>query len=197
MSRDSAPLTTSAMIALASEVLSANSYRVARDITDMVRIGEQALLAEDAYSVVSVIAFETWQELEAEWPDAQASLVDLLARRLTRSAPKAWDGYLVLLCGADPVDPREVTKIERDTSRVRKIVASSSNLRGSADVARVLDLLIPLDLPAKVAAVNDVLDGLPNLMRNVVDPAKMKIVVDAFRAVEPPLARLHASGPNE
>jgi len=197
MSPDGAPLPTSSMIALASEVLSGNGYRVARDVTDMVRIGEQALLAEDAFSVVSVIAFETWQQLEAEWSDAQASLVDLLARRLTRSAPKAWDGYLVLLCGADPLDRREVAKIERDTSRVRKIVATGSILRGSADVARVLDLLVPLEVPARVAAVDDVLDALPNLMRNVVDPAKMKIVVDAFRAVEPPLARLHASGPNE
>ncbi len=197
MSPDGASLTTSSMIALASEVLSANGYRVARDLTDMISIGEQALLAEDAYSVVSVVAFETWQQLETEWFVAQAELVDLLARRLTRSAPKAWDGYLVLLCAAEPLDRREVTKIERDTSRVRKIVATGGVLRASADVARVLDLLLPLELPPDLAALDDVLDGLPQLMKEVVDPAKMKIVVDAFRDAEPPLARLHASGPNK
>jgi hypothetical protein len=35
------------MIALASETLSRNGYRVVRDMTDMKKLGDQALLAED------------------------------------------------------------------------------------------------------------------------------------------------------
>lgn len=194
MSPEGPVLPTSSMIALASETLSANGYRVVRDMTDMTRVGDQALLAEDAYNVVSVIAFETWQQLESEWFDAQADLVELLARRLARSAPKAWDGYLVLLCAGEPIDPRETLKIERDTTRVRKIVATGSMLCASSDVARVLDLLLPLDLPTNLAALTDVLDALPALMEETVSPATMKVVVDAFRAAEPPLERLHASG---
>ncbi|MDK8187912.1 hypothetical protein HP438_02230 [Sphingomonas zeae] len=182
------------MIALANETLSLNGYRVVRDMTDMKRLGDQALLAEDAYSVVSVVAFETWQQLARDWSEAQADLVDLLARRLSRSAPKAWDGYLVLLCAGEPADCLDADRIERDTSRVRKIVATGGRLRTSADVARVLDLLLPLELPGDLAALEDVLDALPELMAKTVDRAKLKIVVDAYRDGEPPLERLHENG---
>ena len=194
MSPDGTSLSASSMIALASETLSLNGYRVVRDMTDMKKLGDQALLAEDAYSVISVVAFETWQQLEKDWAEAQADLVDLLARRLARSAPKAWDGYLVLLCAGEPSDRLDADRIERDTSRVRKIVATGGRLRASADVTRVLDLLLPLELPDNLSALEDVLDALPELMENTVDRAKLKIVVDAFRNGEPPLERLHQAG---
>lgn len=194
MSPDSSSLSASSMIALASETLSLNGYRVVRDMADMRKIGDQALLAEDAHSVISVVTFETWQQLEKDWAEAQADLVDLLARRLSRSAPKAWDGYLVLLCAGEPSDRLYADRIERDTSRVRKIVATGGRLRTSADVARVLDLLLPLELPNDLSALEDVLDALPELMEKSVDRAKLKIVVNAFRDGEPPLERLHESG---
>lgn len=194
MSPDGFSLSASSMIALASETLSLNGYRVVRDMTDMKKLGDRALLAEDAYSVISVVAFETWQQLEKDWAEAQADLVDLLARRLSRSAPKAWDGYLVLLCAGEPSDRLDADRIERDTSRVRKIVATGSRLRTSADINRVLDLLLPLELPDNLSALEDVLDALPELMENTVDRAKLKIVIDAFRDGEPPLERLHESG---
>ena len=194
MSPDGFSLSASSMIALASETLSLNGYRVVRDMTDIKKLGDRALLAEDAYSVVSVVAFETWQQLEKDWVEAQADLVDLLGRRLSRSAPKAWDGYLVLLCAGEPSDRVDADRIERDTSRVRKIVATGSRLRTSADINRVLDLLLPLELPDNLSALEDVLDALPELMENSVDRAKLKIVVDAFRDGEPPLERLHESG---
>lgn len=193
MSPEGSSLSASSMIALASETLSLNGYRVVRDMTDIKKLGDQALLAEDAYSVISVVAFETWQQLEKDWAEAQADLVDLLARRLSRSAPKAWDGYLVLLCAGEPSDRLDADRIERDTSRVRKIVATGGRLRTSADVSRVLDLLLPLELPENLSALEDVLDALPELMENTVDGAKLKIVVDAFRNGEPPLERLHQS----
>ncbi len=194
MSPDGSSLSASSMIALASETLSLNGFRVVRDMTDMKKLGDQALLAEDPYSVISIVAFETWQQLERDWTEAQADLVDLLGRRLSRSAPKAWDGYLVLLCAGEPSNRLDADRIERDTSRVRKIVATGSRLRTSADVTRALDLLLPLELPGNLSALEDVLDALPELMEKTVDRAKLKIVVDAFRDGEPPLERLHESG---
>ena len=86
MSPDGSSLSASSMIALASETLSLNGYRVVRDMTEMTKLGDQALLAEDAYSVVSVVAFETWQQLEAEWTEAQADLVGLLGIGLAKSS---------------------------------------------------------------------------------------------------------------
>lgn len=194
MSPESAGMTTTSLVALASETLAANGYRVVRDMAGMLKIGDQALLAEDSYNVVSVVAFETWQQLASEWVDAQADLVELLSRRLARSAPKAWDGYLVLMCAGEPADRRDVLKIERDTTRVRKIVATGSMLRTSSDVRRVLDLLLPLDLPPNLSAMSDALDALPSLMADTVSPEIMKVVVDAYRSVEPPLERLHDLG---
>jgi len=61
-------------------------------------------------------------------------------------------------------------------------------------VTRVLDLLLPLELPGNLSALEDVLDALPELMKNTVDSAKLSIVINAFRVGEPPLERLHESG---
>lgn len=192
MPPERAALDTSTMLALASEILSASGYRVARDLTEMTRLGEGSLVAEDAFSVVSLVAFETWQQLETEWLEAQADLVDLLSRRLARAAPKAWDGYLVLLSVSDPLDPHAAMRIERDTTRVRKIIATGSTLQTAGDVEQVLDLLLPLKLPDTLLAVEDVLDTLPDHMRGLIDPADLRTVIEAFRTMEPPLERLHA-----
>lgn len=187
-------LTTSELLALASAQLSSNGYRVVRDIAGTAHSADRGLLAEDATSVVSVIAFETWQQLETEWRDAQADLVDLLSRRLQRSAPKAWDGYLVLLCISPPTDHYAAARIERDTTRLRKIVAAGEMLRTIKDIETVLDVLTPLELPNAVAALDDVLEALPELIGGGIDPAAVKAVVDAYRDMEAPLERLHALG---
>lgn len=184
-------LTTSVLLALASEVFTGHGFRVVRDLTDFAHSSDRGLLAEDEFSVVSVVTFETWQQLESEWLETQADLVELLARRLSRAAPKAWDGYLVLLCVGEPPSRQAVSAIERDTTRVRKIVATGGMLRTSADVARVLDLLLPLNLPAGVMMLEGVLDSLPEVMKSSADPEAVRVVIDAFKAMEPPLERLH------
>jgi hypothetical protein len=185
-------LSTSVLVALASELFTGNGYRVVRDLTDFPHSADRGLLAEDEFSVVSVVTFETWHQLENEWLETQADLVELLARRLSRAAPKAWDGYLVLLCAGEPPQRRAVSAIERDTTRVRKIVATGEMLRTSADVARVLDLLLPLTVPKGATMLEDVLDSLPEVMKLSADPSAVRVVVDAFRSMEPPLERLHA-----
>src|SRR5690606_7229189 len=116
-----------------------------------------------------------------EWLDAQADLVELLSRRLSRSAPKAWDGYLVLLCAGEPLDRQSIVQIERDTTRVRKIVATGDLLRTSNDVARVLDLLLPLKLPDDLSALEDILESLPELLAESANPAAVRTVINAFR----------------
>jgi hypothetical protein len=187
-------LSLPALLALASEQLSANGYRVVRDQSLSALPSERALLAEDEYGVVAIVAYHTWAQLETEWSDAQADLVGLLARRLARSAPKAWDGYLVLLCTSFSPDPAAVSQIERDTTRIRKIVATAEMLKTTSDLARILDVFMPLAVPESTAALTDVLDTLPDLMRGQVEPSAVRIVIDAFRTMEPPLERLHAFG---
>ncbi len=184
-------LSLSVLMSFASEQLSANGYRVVRDLGFRALPSDRALLAEDEYSVLAVVGYETWAQLEAEWPDAQADLVDLFSRHLARSAPKAWDGYLLLLCSGAAPDSGAISQIERDTTRIRKIVAAADTLRTTTNLTRILDVFMPLSIPETTIALPDVLDTLPELLRDRVAPSAVKTVIEAFQTMEPPLRRLH------
>ncbi len=187
-------LSLSVLMTLASEQLSANGYHVVRDLGFKSLPGDRALLAEDEYSVLAIVGYETWAQLEAEWSDAQAELVGLFSQRLARSAPKAWDGYLLLLCTGAAPDSIAISLIERDTTRIRKIVATADTLRTTTDLTRILDVFMPLSIPESTIALPDVLDALPELLRDRVAPSAVKTVIEAFRTMEPPLQRLHDLG---
>ena len=64
--------------------------------------------------------------MSAGWLQAQAALVDLISAFFHRSDAKAWEGYLVLLTPSVlPHDAAlEVTEIRRNTTHVRKLVAT-------------------------------------------------------------------------
>ena len=184
------PLSLSVILALFEEQLGANGYETTR--SPPVRIpGDQCLVAEDPYNVIAITGFTTWAQLASQWPDAQSALVELLASRLSKSAPKAWDGYLVLICESAPPDGSEVVKIERDTTRVRKIVGTTETLHTTSDVLRLLDPFLPLPTDTGSEAFDDILEMLPEIMRNEVAPEAVQEVIKAFRALEPPLERLH------
>ena len=186
------PVTPSlaSMLALAAEQLMMNGYRVVRDVGEESFPGEAALLAEDEYSVLALVVFETWAQLEADWPDAQAQLVDLLSRRLARSAPKAWDGYLLLLCGGS-APASAVSAIERDTTRLRKIVATADRLKTTGDLLRFLEIFFPLNVSSDAKGHEDILEALPEILESDAPREAVRVVIDAFRGMEPPLDRLH------
>lgn len=191
---DDHSLTPSVIIAAARSVLAKNGFRVSDDRNALDINNSYLLLAEDEYSVLALAAYESWSELEAEWSVLQGELVALLSRRLARSSPKAWDGYVVLFCPSVVPDRSAIGAIERDTSRVRKIVAAGDALRTTKDVERILDPFLPLDLPTGHAQLRDVLDTLPELLKEEVPLAATQTVIDAFRAMDPPLQRLHDLG---
>lgn len=183
-------LSLSAILALFEEQLAANGYETTRSPPALMP-SDQCVLAEDPYNVIAIIGFTTWAQLATQWPDAQSSLVELIASRLTKAAPKAWDGYLVLICESDAPDPSEIAKIERDTTRVRKIVGTSQTLRTTRDALRLLDPFLPLPSATGTEAFDDILEMLPDIMRDEVPPEAVKVVIEAFRGLEPPLERLH------
>jgi len=187
-------LTPSVIIAAARSVLVKNGFSISDDRNALDITNSYLLLAEDEYSVLALAAYDSWNELEEEWTVLQGELVALLSRRLARSSPKAWDGYVVLFCPAVAPDKTAIDAIERDTSRVRKIVAAGDALRTTKDVERILDPFLPLDLPTGHAQLRDVLDTLPELLTEEVPLSATQTVVDAFRAMEPPLQRLHDLG---
>lgn len=190
-------LTPSVIIAVARELLSKNGFRIASEMGFPVLESRYALLAEDEYSVLVLAAYETWSELDNDWSNAQAELVGLFSKRLARSSPKAWDGYLVLMCPAPVQDHAAIAAIERDTTRVRKIVATGNVLRTTKDVERILDPFMPLELPGNWAQLQDVLESLPDVLRDDVPVLATQTVIDAFRSMEPPLERLHELGETE
>jgi hypothetical protein len=188
---NSSQLTPTTLIGTAAQHLAENGYRVVREPLHPALPTDRALLAEDPYSVVAVAAFDNWTQLESDWTEAQGALVEILNRRLTRADPKAWDGYLILLC-AGPADTRDaVARIERDTSRVRKLVAAGADLVTTADVMRALAPLLPLRAEEQADQLTDPLSLLPELLKNEVPMDATRAVVDAFRGMEPPLEKLH------
>jgi hypothetical protein len=150
------------------------------------RVGEQLRCFEDEVSIVGVAQFRSWSLLRDNWLDAQSVLVDLLSDRLDRSDPKAWEGYLVLLTLDQPLNSAEVDEIRRDTSRLRKIVATGDDL---TSVSQVDDALLPV-LPLSVGVLRQdtvsILDRLPGLLRGKgIDEDLTLRVVDAFENDRP------------
>src|SRR5579862_6280719 len=161
-------LSPTVVIAAAREILSSNGFQIAGDLGLTALHLDRSLIAEDEYSILAIIVYDTWSELEAEWSDAQSELVGLLAGRLAKTAPKAWDAYLVLCCAAPASGSAARSIIERDTTRVRKIVATGEALRTTGDVLNVLDAFLPLRGPGVGAEASDVLATLPDLLKGEV-----------------------------
>lgn len=183
-------LPLSVVIALFEEQLAANGYDTTRSPAVSFP-GDQFVVAENPYNVVAVTGFATWAQLASQWFDSQSALVELLGSRLSKSDPKAWDGYLVLICESAAPSASDIAKIERDTTRVRKIVGTSDTLHATDDVMRLLDPFLPLPTDTGDQAFEDILELLPDILRDDVPPQAVQVVIDAFRALEPPLQRLH------
>jgi hypothetical protein len=194
MMDESVGLSTTQIMAAAASILIGGGYRQAQAGLGKEWTDESARLFEDPYSVVAVLVFPTWSELKDRWPEAQASLVGAITRSISSADPKVWEGYLVLVTPSTAGADRSILdSIRRDTSRVRKLVATGEELRHLADVEQLLSPLLPLDVNhSQNMAPEDPLKHLPSLpaLRSVPSDA-IKLVVDAFRDQEPMLDRLH------
>jgi hypothetical protein len=185
---------SSVIITAARDHLAGNGFRVTQDVGFTALPIDRTLLAEDDYSVIAIVAYDSWAQLETEWSDAQAEFVGLLAKRLARSAPKGWDGYLILMCTGSAPNSAAISLIERDTMRVRKIVATADSVRTISDITRILDPFMPLELPGSNAKLPDILSSLPDLLKDTVPRRAVEAVISAFRSMEPPLERLNQLG---
>lgn len=187
------PLTPTDLLAAASELLEQGGYtRVSGGMVDSWETAGTRLF-EDVYNVVALVVYETWQELDAGWPAAQAELVELISAHMTRSDPKAWDGYLVLLTPGPAIDgDRGPSVIRYDTSRVRKLVAAGDELQVVGDVERALLPLLPLDAVTAIAGERSALTMLPEILaKHGVEPQAVSVVVEAFRTQRSLVESLH------
>lgn len=179
---DQRSLTALEVLTVADRTLRAGGYRAIEDTT-WDQWSNSARAYEDSFGVVAVFVFVSAEGLVRDWATAQADLVDLITKHMGRDDAKAWDGYLVLLTGApeDQGNRLEIGEIRRDTSRVRKFVATGEQLESLQSVERVLMPLLPLgpelppDLPETALAV------LPELLeQRGIPPTASRRLLDAF-----------------
>ena len=195
MTSSSAGLTSTDLIAAASQVLTNGGYRrIVRRFADWDTATSR--LFEDEYNVVGVVTFDTCGQLLQGWPDLQGSLVDVISGQVGHEEGKSWDGYLVLLTpGLAPSEDARIETVRYNTARLRKLVATGDDLRTSTDVERVLRPLLPLGQEGASVSQESVLDLLPRLLANQGIPTETtQVVVDAFREQAAILERLHQQG---
>lgn len=146
---------------------------------------------EDQLSIVGITFFDTWRALEMNWPEAQGAVVELMSTRLTRSDPKSWEGYLLLLTTDEALDSLALDKIRRDTTRLRKLVTTGSELRSIASVRTALLPVLPLELDGSRGEGGRILDRLPQLLAPTgIDPELTRRVVLAFDENRSPMEEI-------
>lgn len=190
---ESSALTSSQLVAAATEYLLAGGYS---KVEVSAAAGGASRVFEDPFGVVAVHVYDTWGDLQSEWNEAQGSLVELMSAHLRQREPKAWEGYLVLLCSSPtPTSERnEVSTLRHDTNRVRKLVATGNELETLEDVRTALLPLLPLDVKPPGPSGAGLLDRLPDLLRDYgVDPQLTRVVVDAFISNDSIIERIHES----
>lgn len=192
MTDNSVGLTSTDIIAAASQELIRGGYQ---QVTGSFQEWETptSRLFEDKYNVVGVVVFGTCAELLREWPDRQGSLVDVISSHVGRVESKSWDGYLVLLTpGFAPSEATELDAVRYDTTRLRKLVATGSDLERPTDVERVLRGLLPLNEERPSVNPDSTLDSLPKLLGEQGIPEEVtRAIVDGFREQLPLLEHLH------
>lgn len=183
------------LVAACSSKLEASGYRAIREgfpewNTPFAR------LFEDEYNVVGIAVYSTCAELLRSWVDQQGSLVEAISSKVGLSEGKAWDGYLVLLtAGPAPYGETGVEDIRRDTTRVRKLVATGQELSSPSDVERLLGPLLPLSPEPGSARRGTALDRLPDLLAaEGVDSETTRLLVRAFLDQKPMMDALHSAG---
>lgn len=190
-------LSSETVVAEVHRLLTAARYAIREDSESVLGLPrERCLLAEDRYGVVAVAVYPTWSELQSDWTNLQGALVEEMTKRMDPTEPKVWDGYLVLLTGAEtPKGPEGLSGITEDTARVRKLAAAGENLQTLKDVERVLLPLMPIDAKASEAFANAALiDYLPELLvGRGVEPTAADVVVRAFKERQPIVETLHRS----
>ena len=187
-------LNTTELLAAAVETLVAANYKQA-DLNTVESWGNaNSRLLEDAYCVVGITVYATWEELVAGWPDAQSHLIITMSDYLKNVEAKLWDGYLVLMTPGVPSgsDRDQLEKIRYDTNRLRKLVITGDDVNTVSDVQQALLSLLPIEPEEAHDFEASTLEMLPDLIGGPDIPAASVVtVVDAFIAQEPILDRLH------
>lgn len=188
-------LTATEILAAASEQFSVGEYRLVEGAKGSWDFPNSRLF-EDKFGLVGLIVFETWSRLVEEWADAQGALVEIISRHMSRSDPKAWDGYLVLLTPGirGKRGKEDWMGIRYNTKRIRKFVASGEDLKSISDVQSTIAPLLPFQaVEATTELDGSVLELLPDLLAEERDiPTELsRCIVRAFEDQKNMMQQLH------
>jgi len=192
MTKQRREMTTTSLVATASDFLEKNGYSlVPAEYPDWRTTTSR--LYEDIYSVVGVVVFQTCSDLMRSWPELQGSMVDIIAHSIGKAEGKAWDGYLVLLTPAPTLTTEQsLDSIRKDTRHLRKLVASGDDIRSASDLERLLSTLLPLRSEAPALGPETILQNLNTLLeRQGISNSVTTQIVDAFVTGKPLLKTLH------
>lgn len=177
------------VVGAATELLLANGF----DSTGEVETAGGHVLRtfEDRFSVVGVVYFETWRALEVGWIEAQGALVELMSSHLTKSDPKSWEGYLLLFTSDEAPDALAIDRVRRDTTRLRKLVTTGSELQSIVGVSDAMLPVLPLELDSRTSEAGRILDRLPHLLApSGIDLELVRRVVAAFDENRSPMEEI-------
>lgn len=194
---DSESFTATGLLAASTDFLARAGYAPIPDEMLERFNSERARAFEDAYGVVLVAVYDTWDQLSTSWPDDQGGLVDLLSAYVPREEAKTWEGYLVLLTpGGDSEEAEvEANQIRYNMTRVRKLVGIGSEMNTLADLERVLRPLLPIQIAPIAAQSESVLDLLPNLLATDSLPESLvREAISAFSKSRAIVEALHEAG---
>jgi hypothetical protein len=182
----------SELLLVAQKLLEDNGYIEVPVGDDVAR--SNARMFESPNSIVMIAAFDSWADLRESWADYQGAAVEAITKRLRREDPKAWDGYLVLLTPSlIPLDQQgAANEIRSDTSRLRKLLGTGDEIESPSAVKRTLLPLLPINVAPGESARRSGLDALPRILKkHGINPDETEAIVEAFKAREPLLERLH------
>jgi hypothetical protein len=187
-------LTETEMIVTASEFLIGGGYRLIAHSSQNVGEIDRLRIFEDPYGIVALVVYPTWDQLVSQWPDAQGALVAIMSQYVPKAEAKAWEGYLVLLTPGGLLEgtTEQMTTIRYDMTRVRKLVASGSELSTISAIERVLRPLLPLRPQAVSSEVVSAIDLLPELLEaDEIPRGAVFAMIDAFRSSSSITEALH------
>lgn len=163
----------------AARLLLAGGFFEAGEAGDSV--GVEIRVFEDRRTIVGVCFFEHWTELVEQWATAQGALVDRISSDVRRSDAKSWEGYLLLLTTEEGVPTEAVAQIRRDTSRLRKLVATGAEIRSLESIAETLLPVLPLEIDEVGTTSETFLQRLPEMLAaSGVDLELARAAISAF-----------------
>ena len=146
-------------------------------------------IAEDAFGVVALAVYDTFEALLESWRDAQSALSALLRKELGEGDPKRKEAYLVLFCLSPYFgDQHLVREIEEDITFARKFVILGQHLENEAatNINVALAPLLPLESELSDIAMTRALDELPSMLaRYGINRDLSSRLVNAFLRGEP------------